>query len=62
MVDFLSDDAAMAFSLLGTTSDIAVQLRATIAVLGRVDVVVPVRNEERDLVAKQAAGQNAKQE
>jgi alkanesulfonate monooxygenase SsuD/methylene tetrahydromethanopterin reductase-like flavin-dependent oxidoreductase (luciferase family) len=41
VVDFLPEQAAHAFSLFGTPSDMADQLREAFTVLGRVDVVVP---------------------
>ena len=40
-VNFLPEEAADGFSLFGTPSEIAGQLREAIAVLGKVDVVVP---------------------
>lgn len=41
LVNFLPEEAADGFSLFGTPSEIAGQLREAIAVLGKVDVVVP---------------------
>jgi 5,10-methylenetetrahydromethanopterin reductase len=41
IVSFLPDRAATGFSLFGTPADIAAQLRESIAILGRVDVIVP---------------------
>ena len=41
LVSFLPDAAANGFSLCGTPLEMAAQLRDTIAVLGKVDVVVP---------------------